>query len=409
MEKVAERLIRYAKIDTQSDEKSESCPSSEKQWTLAKLLEKEMNDIGLKDVKLDNNCYLTATLESNSKRSLPVMGLIAHMDTSPDMSAEGVNPRIIPNYDGSDIILNEKKKIILSPSDFPELLYYKGNDLITTDGTTLLGSDDKAGIAEILTAVEYFIENPDIEHGRIRICFTPDEEIGRGADRFNVEEFGADFAYTIDGGQIGELEFENFNAALATITVSGRNVHPGTAKNQMINSINIANELINMLPDDQKPEYTTGKEGFFHLMDFTGTVEESKLRFLVRDHDREKFEIKKSLLNSVTDFLNLKYGTGRVKTNIKDQYYNMREKVEPHYHIIELAVEAMTEAGVKPLIQPIRGGTDGARISFMGLPCPNIFAGGHNFHGKYEFIPVNSMTKAVNTISNIIRNIPRRY
>ncbi len=409
MEKVAERLIRYAKIDTQSDEKSDKCPSSDKQWTLAKLLEEEMNSIGLEQVKLDDNCYLTATLESNFRSTLPVMGLIAHMDTSPDMSGNGVNPRIIQDYDGSDIILNEKEKIILSPADFPELLYYKGNDLITTDGTTLLGSDDKAGIAEIVTAVEYFIQNPGIEHGRIRICFTPDEEIGRGADRFNVEEFGADFAYTIDGGQIGELEFENFNAALATINISGRNVHPGTAKNQMINSINIANELINMLPNDQKPEYTTGKEGFFHLMDFTGTVEESKLRFLIRDHDREKFEIKKRLLNSVKEFLNLKYGTGRVTINIKDQYYNMREKVEPHYHIIELAVDAMTEAGIKPLIQPIRGGTDGARISFMGLPCPNIFAGGHNFHGKYEFIPVNSMIKAVNTITNIIRNIPGRY
>lgn len=409
MEKVAERLLRYAKIDTQSDENSANCPSSVKQWDLARLLEQEMKSMGLSDVKLDENCYLTGSLPSNSDKKLPVVGFIAHMDTSPDMSGKGVDPHIINNYDGGDIIINPDNNIILSPSDFPELLIYRGDDLITTDGTTLLGSDDKAGIAEIMTSIEFFLSNPGVEHGRIRIGFTPDEEIGRGADKFDIEGFGADFAYTIDGGQAGELEFENFNAALATINISGRNVHPGTAKNQMVNSILIANEFINMLPAGERPENTEGYEGFFHVVDLVGTVEESIVRFLVRDHSREKFENKKRLVSDVASFLRAKFPLAKIDARLKEQYFNMREKVEPYYHIIDLASDSMKEAGISPLIKPIRGGTDGARLSFMGLPCPNIFAGGHNFHGKYEFIPVSSMVSSVNTIINIIKNVPSRY
>lgn len=404
MEKAAERLIRYAGINTMSDEKSESCPSSDNQWDLAKLIEKEMIEMGLSDVKLDDNCYLTATLESNSQTKSPVIGLIAHFDTSPDMTGENVKPRLVTSYDGEDIILNKKEGIILSPKQFPELLKYKGHDLITTDGTTLLGADDKAGIAEILTAVEYFLNNPEIKHGTVRLGFTPDEEIGRGADRFNVKEFGADFAFTVDGGEAGELEFENFNAALATLNVRGRNVHPGTAKNQMINALVVVNRFINMMPPEMRPEHTTGYEGFYHLVDINGTVEEATARFLVRDHNRTLFEEKKERLKSIADFLNGVYGEERIELNIKDQYYNMREKVEPHYHIIELAARSMQQAGVKPIIKPIRGGTDGARLSFMGMPTPNIFTGGHNFHGRYEFIPVSSMTLAVESIRNIIIN-----
>lgn len=409
MVEVAERFIRYAKVDTRSDEKSDKCPSSDMEWDLARILEKELISMGLTEVILDDNCYLTATLESNSDRKLPVLGLIAHLDTSPDMSGTGVNPLIWKEYDGSDIILNKRDSIILSPTEFPELLRYRGDDIITTDGTTLLGADDKAGIAEIMTAIEYFIANPSFKHGRIRICFTPDEEIGRGADRFDTDRFGADFAFTVDGGELGELEFENFNAALATITIQGRNVHPGTAKNQMINSINIANEFINLLPAEQRPEHTEGYEGFFHVVDLSGTVEQSTVRFIIRDHNMDNFITKKRMIDSVTGFLNNKYGGERVKSEIKDQYFNMREKIEPHIHIINLAADSMREAGIEPLIKPIRGGTDGARLSFMGLPCPNIFTGGHNFHGKYEFIPINSMTLAVKTIINIISNIPKRY
>ncbi len=409
MEKAVERFIKYAMIDTQSDEGSENCPSTSKQLDLANLLKRELTEIGFMDVKLDDNGYLTAGISSNSQKELPVTGFLAHMDTSPDMSGKNVNPQIIEEYDGSDIILDKKNRIILSPKEFPELKRYIGEDLITTDGTTLLGADDKAGIAEILTALEYIINHPDIEHGPIKVAFTPDEEIGRGADRFDVESFGADFAYTIDGGQLGELEFENFNAALATINIHGRNVHPGTAKNQMINSILIANDFINSMPAAQRPEHTEGYEGFFHLVDITGSVEDSEIRYLIRDHDSELFESKKRVIDSVAGFMNKKYGDGRVEVMIKDQYFNMREKVEPHYHIIKLAEEAMIKAGVKPIIKPIRGGTDGARLSFMGLPCPNIFTGGHNFHGKYEYISIQSMVKAVETIKNIITSIPEKY
>ncbi len=409
MEKVVERFIRYARIDTQSDESSLSCPSTEKQFKLARLLEKEMEELGLSEISLDDNGYLMATLPSNSNKKLPVAGFISHMDTSPDMSGTDVSPEIVENYNGKDIILNKKDNIILSPADFPELTDYIGDTIICTNGKTLLGADDKAGISEILTAIEYFINNPEIIHGKIRIGFTPDEEIGRGADKFDVNKFGADFAYTIDGGQVGELEFENFNAALATISFKGRNVHPGTAKNQMINSMYLATEFMDMLPSPERPEHTEGYEGFYHLVDFEGTVEESQIRYLIRDHNPELFKNKKEKLTSIADFLNNKYNSKRVVLEIKDQYFNMREKVEPHYHIIKLAEKAMEDAGVKPIIKPIRGGTDGARLSFMGLPCPNIFTGGHNFHGKFEYIPVQSMKKSVDTIINIIKTIPERY
>jgi tripeptide aminopeptidase len=409
MDKLVERLIRYVKIDTSSDENSESCPSTKKQFDLASMLQKELEDIGLSDISLDDNCYLMATLPSNSKKKLPVVGFISHMDTSPDMRGEGVNPQLIDNYDGKDIILNKEDNIVLSPKDFSELSNYVGQTIICTDGTTLLGGDNKAGIAEILTAIEDIISKPDIEHGTIKIGFTPDEEIGRGADKFDVEKFGADFAYTIDGGQPGELEFENFNAALATISFKGRNVHPGTAKNQMINSMYLAKEFMDMLPASERPEHTDGYEGFYHLVDFVGTVEESELRYLVRDHNSDLFNIKKDRLLAVAEYMNSKYSELRVVVEIKDQYFNMREKVEPHYHIVELAEKAMIKANIEPLIKPIRGGTDGARLSFMGLPCPNIFTGGHNFHGKYEYISVQSMKLTVETIVNIISSIPKSY
>ena len=409
MEKVVKRFISYARIDTQSDENSENCPSTFKQLNLAKALRDEMAEMGLTEVSLDDNGYLMATLPSNSQKQLPVLGLIAHMDTSPDMSGKNVNPQIVNSYGGKDIILNKSKNIVLSPDDFPELKKYSGLDLITTDGNTLLGADDKAGIAEILTAIEYLINNADIEHGKIRIGFTPDEEIGRGADKFDINRFGADFAYTVDGGEEGELEYENFNAAMAVIEIEGRNVHPGTAKEQMINSIQLAYEFNSMLPPQARPEHTEGYEGFFHLIDVSGDVEKSTVRYLIRDHDIKKFEEKKTLLRNIAGFMNRKYGKKRIKLNIKDQYLNMRDKIADHFHIIELAKEAMKQAGIKPLVRPIRGGTDGARLSYMGLPCPNIFTGGHNYHGRYEYIPVRSMVNAVNTVINIIKLIPVKY
>ncbi|MEE4116231.1 MAG: peptidase T [Marinilabiliaceae bacterium] len=407
MERVSERFLRYVKIDTQSDESSDTCPSTEKQFDLARLLEKELKELGLSDVILDENGYVRASLPSNTEKELPVVGFIAHMDTSPDMSGSDVKPRIVSSYDGSDIALNNST--VLSPKDFPQLLDYTGHDLITTDGTTLLGADDKAGIAEIMCALEYFINNPGIKHGTIKVGFTPDEEIGRGADRFDVKAFGADFAYTIDGGQAGELEFENFNAALATITFRGRNVHPGTAKNQMLNSMHLAVKFMDMLPADQRPEHTEGYEGFFHLVDIDGTVEETVIRYLIRDHSREEFGKKKDLVRSIAEFIDKLDSRGSVTVEIKDQYNNMREKIEPYMHIIDLAGEAIKNAGVVPVIKPIRGGTDGARLSFMGLPCPNIFTGGHNFHGKYEYISIQSMEKAVETIRNIITSIVTKY
>jgi len=403
MEKaLLDRFLRYARIDTQSDENSDSVPSTKKQLDLAKLLVEEMKSMGLQDISLDEKGYVMATLPSNCINKTPIIGFIAHMDTSPDMSGKNVNPQVIRDYDGKDILLNEKQKVTLSPADFPEILNYKGQDLVTTDGTTLLGADDKAGIAEIMTAMEYLVRHPNMKHGTLRIGFTPDEEIGRGADHFDVKKFGADFAYTVDGGEMGELEYENFNAALATVTIHGRNVHPGTAKDKMINAIHLAMELNQLLPVNERPEFTTGREGFFHLIDFNGAVEQTKIRYLIRDHNRTKFEEKKKMITDCTKLLNLKYGADRFNLVLKDQYYNMREKLEPVMHIVNLAKDAMKAEEIKPIIKPIRGGTDGARLSFMGLPSPNLFTGGHNYHGKYEFIPIPSMMKAVKVILRII-------
>jgi len=398
---IVDRFIKYARIDTQSDENSSQTPSTQKQFNLAKEVEKEALEMGLVDVSLDNNCYLMATLPSNtSKKNVPVIGFISHFDTSPDMSGKNVNPTIIKNYDGEDIILNEDNNVILSPKDFTELLKFKGDDIIVTDGTTLLGADDKAGIAEIMDAMQYLIDHPEIEHGKIRIAFTPDEEIGRGADKFDVKKFGADWAYTMDGSEIGELEYENFNAAYAKIEIQGRNVHPGYAKGKMINALHLANELISMLPQDERPENTQGYEGFFHLISLNGTVEESNLSYIIRDHDREEFEERKKTLTNTVDILNKKYAH-RITVEMKDQYYNMKEKIEPVMHIVDYAHRAMEELGINPIVKPIRGGTDGSKLSFMGLPCPNIFAGGMNFHGKYEFLPIPALEKASKVIVKI--------
>ena len=397
---IVDRFIKYARIDTQSDENSTQTPSTQKQFNLAKEVEKEALEMGLIDVNLDNNCYLMATLPANTKKEVPVIGFIAHFDTSPDMSGENVNPRIVKAYDGKDILLDKAGTVILSPVDFPELLDHVGEDLIVTDGTTLLGADDKAGIAEIMTAMQYLMDHPEIAHGKIRIAFTPDEEIGRGADKFDVTRFGAKWAYTMDGSEVGELEYENFNAASARIEIQGRNVHPGYAKNKMINALHVAHELIRLLPEDERPETTEGYEGFFHLISLNGSVDEAKVSFIIRDHHRERFEERKRLMESSVASLNEKY-TKRLKLEIKDQYYNMKEKVEPEKHIIDYAFRAMEKVGVRPHIKPIRGGTDGARLSFMGLPCPNIFAGGMNFHGRYEFLPVPSLQKASEVIVKI--------
>ena len=398
---IVDRFIKYARIDTQSDENNSQTPSTQKQFNLAKEVEKEALEMGLVDVSLDNNCYLMATLPSNTtKKNIPVIGFISHFDTSPDMSGKNVNPTIIKNYDGEDIVLNEANNVILSPKDFTELLKFKGDDIIVTDGTTLLGADDKAGIAEIMDAMQYLIDHPEIEHGKIRIAFTPDEEIGRGADKFDVKKFGADWAYTMDGSEIGELEYENFNAAYAKIDIQGRNVHPGYAKDKMINALNVANELISMLPQDERPENTQGYEGFFHLISLNGTVEDSKLSYIIRDHDREKFEERKKTLTNIVDELNKKY-IDRITLDMKDQYYNMKEKIEPVTHIVDYAHRAMEELGIKPIVKPIRGGTDGSKLSFMGLPCPNIFAGGMNFHGKYEYLPIPALEKASKVIVKI--------
>lgn len=397
---IVDRFIKYARIDTQSVEQSTQTPSTQKQFNLAKEVEKEAVEMGLSDVSLDNNCYLMATLPANTRKEVPVIGFIAHFDTSPDMSGENVNPQIVKKYDGNDILLNVAKNIVMSPSDFPELLSHVGEDLIVTDGTTLLGADDKAGVAEIMTAMQYLLDHPEIEHGKIRIAFTPDEEIGRGADKFDVAKFGAKWAYTMDGSEVGELEYENFNAASAKIEIQGRNVHPGYAKNKMINALHVANELIALLPEKERPETTEGYEGFYHLISLNGTVDEAKLTFIIRDHHQDKFVQRKELMEASVAQLNQKYGN-RLTLELKDQYYNMREKVEPVKHIIDFASRAMEEVGVKPHIKPIRGGTDGARLSFMGLPCPNIFAGGLNFHGRYEFLPVPSLEKAAQVIVKI--------
>lgn len=397
---IVDRFLKYARIDTQSDENNTQTPSTQKQFNLAKEVEQEMLEMGLTDVSLDNNCYLMATLPANTEKECPVIGFIAHFDTSPDMSGENVNPSIVKNYDGKEIVLNEQNNVVLSPSDFPELLDHIGEDIIVTDGTTLLGADDKAGVAAIMNAMQYLIDHPEIEHGKIRIGFTPDEEIGRGADKFDVAKFGADWAYTIDGSEVGELEFENFNAASAKIEIQGRNVHPGYAKDKMVNALHVANEIIGLLPGKERPEHTEGYEGFFHLISLNGTVEEASMSFIIRDHDREKFEERKQLIEAAVSVLNKKYDN-RLTLQLKDQYYNMREKVEPVKYIVDYAYKAMEEIGIKPNVKPIRGGTDGARLSFMGLPCPNIFAGGMNFHGKYEYLPIPSLKKASDVIVKI--------
>ncbi|MBT8325675.1 MAG: peptidase T, partial [Winogradskyella sp.] len=392
---IIDRFISYVTIDTESDPASKTTPSTDKQWDLAKKLAKELEDIGMSDVTLDDKAYIMATLPSNVDHEVPTIGFISHFDTSPDFTGANVKPQVINNYDGTDILLNAEENIILSPDYFEDLLLYKGQTLITTDGTTLLGADDKAGITEIVSAMEYLIQHPHIKHGTIKVGFTPDEEIGRGAHHFNVKKFGADWAYTMDGSQIGELEYENFNAASATISVKGKIVHPGYAKGKMVNSMYYATDFINALPRLETPEHTEDYQGFFHLTSVKGRVEETELNYIIRDHDASKFEARKSLLQKIVSDLNLKFEKDIFKIEIKDQYFNMKEKIEPVKHIVDIAEEAMKAVDIVPLIKPIRGGTDGSQLSYMGLPCPNIFAGGHNFHGRYEYVPVESMQKAV--------------
>ncbi|MBQ1751562.1 MAG: peptidase T [Bacteroidales bacterium] len=401
MENILERFLRYVSVDTQSNEESASQPSTEKQWDLLKMLCKELNDMGI-EASLDEYGYVMGTIPSNIDKEVPAVGFIAHVDTAPDASGKDVKPQIIKNYDGSDIALKGVQGLYLKPSEFPELLHFIGQTLITTDGTTLLGADDKAGVAEIMNAAQWIMEHPDFKHGTLKIGFTPDEEIGRGVVKFDVKRFGADYAYTMDGGEIGELEFENFNAASAKIHIQGRNVHPGSAKGKMKNAILIGQELNSLLPIEQRPEYTEGYEGFFHIISFKGAVEEADFAYIIRDHDAVKFDRKKEVIRECVDFINRKYGEGTAVLDLRDQYRNMREQVEPHYHIIEKAVKAMEMEGIKPKIQPIRGGTDGANLSYMGLPCPNIFAGGLNFHGKMEFVPLESIEAASKVILNII-------
>lgn len=402
MEKLLDRFLRYVAVDTQSDENSTVQPSTEKQLALLSMLCDELNALGV-EASLDEWGYVMATIPSNVSGKAPAVGFIAHVDTSPDASGKDIKPQIIENYDGGEIPLRGVPGLALRPSEFPEMLRYKGQTLITTDGTTLLGADDKAGVAEIMNAVEYLAGHPEFRHGPVKIGFTPDEEIGRGVVKFDVKRFGADYAYTMDGGEIGELEFENFNAASARIHIQGSNIHPGHAKGKMRNAILIAMEINSLLPVEQRPEYTEGYEGFFHVISFGGSVESADVRYIIRDHDKDKFEQKKNLIEKVCDFINLKFGEGTATLTLEDQYYNMRAQVEPHFHIVEKAVKAMEMAGIKPKIQPIRGGTDGANLSFKGLPCPNIFAGGLNFHGKMEFVPVESMEKASEVILNILK------
>lgn len=399
---LTERFLKYVKFDTQSDELTNLTPSTPGQMVFAQALERELRAMGLEEISLDDNGYLMATLPANITREVPTVGFIAHLDTSPDMSGKNVNPRIVENYDGGDIVLNKENDIVLRPSEFPEMLNYKGDDLIVTDGTTLLGADDKAGIAEIISAVAYLQQHPEIEHGKVRIAFNPDEEIGQGAHKFDVARFGADWAYTMDGGEVGELEYENFNAAVANVTFKGRNVHPGYAKHKMVNSIRMANQFILMLPRWETPEHTEGYEGFYHLVHIEGGVEQTTLTYIIRDHDRDRFERRKKELEHLVRKTNNEF-PGCCSIEIKDQYYNMREKIEPVMYVVEIAEKAMTLAGVTPKVQPIRGGTDGAQLSFKGLPCPNIFAGGLNFHGRYEFVPVQSMEKAEKVIVEIVK------
>lgn len=403
-----ERFLKYVSIHTTSDENTGLVPSTPQQMEFAKILAEELKDMGMQDVSLDKKGYLMATLPSNIDKDVPTVGFISHLDTSPDMSGKNVKPRIVENYDGNDIILNEKENIVLSPKQFPELTMYRGQSLVVTNGLTLLGADDKAGIAEIMTAMDYFIKNPDVKHGKVRIAFNPDEEIGLGAHHFDVEKFGCQFAYTMDGGEIGELEYENFNAAGAKVTFYGTNVHPGYAKNKMVNSMKIATKFMATVPANESPEYTDGYEGFYHLTGMGGDVEKTTVSYIIRDHDRKKFEERKAHLQMLVDKINSEFGDNTATLEVKDQYYNMKEKVEPVKYIVDIASEAIRQAGVEPKVKPIRGGTDGAQLSFKGLPCPNIFAGGHNFHGKYEFVPIQSMEKATEVVKNIIKIVANR-
>ena len=405
---LVERFLKYVSFDTQSSEETEVTPSTPGQMVFAKYLKEELESLGLEDITLDEHGYLFATLPANIDKPVPTIGFIAHMDTSPDMSGKDVSPRIVQNYDGSDIVLCAEENVVLSPSQFPELLDHKGEDLIVTNGKTLLGADDKAGIAEIVSAIVYLKEHPEIKHGKIRIGFNPDEEIGLGAHKFDVEKFGCDWAYTMDGGEIGELEFENFNAASAKITFKGRNVHQGYAKNKMINSIRVANRFCAMLPAHETPEHTEGYEGFYHLISFNGDVEQTTVAYIIRDHDRARFESRKKKIERFVSEINAEYGEGTATLELRDQYYNMREKIEPVMHIIDTAFAAMEAVGVKPNVKPIRGGTDGAQLSFKGLPCPNIFAGGLNFHGRYEFAPIQNMEKAMKVIVKIAELVAKK-
>jgi tripeptide aminopeptidase len=402
---ITERFLKYVSFHTTSDDSTNLTPSTPGQMVFAQYLVEELTAIGLTEITLDKNGYVMATLPANSDKVIPTIGFIAHLDTSPDMSGKNIKSRVVENYDGNDILLNEEKVIVLETSKYPEIAKYKGQDIIVTDGTTLLGADDKAGIAEIVTAMEYLIVHPEIKHGKIRIAFTPDEEIGQGAHHFDVEQFGAEWAYTMDGGEIGELEFENFNAAAAKVTFNGLNVHPGYAKHKMKNSIRIAHQFISMLPRHETPEHTEGYEGFYHLMGMEGNVEKTTLNYIIRDHDRDRFERRKKEMQHLVNKINAEFGENTATVELKDQYYNMREKVEPLMHIVDLAATAMKEVGITPNIKPIRGGTDGSQLSFKGLPCPNIFAGGHNFHGRFEYVPVQSMEKATQVIVTIVKNL----
>ncbi|MEA4936104.1 MAG: peptidase T [Paludibacter sp.] len=404
---ITERFLKYVSFHTTSDTETNLTPSTPGQMVFAQHLVEELKNIGLSEVELDSNGYVMATLPANTDKEVPVIGFISHMDTSPDMSGKNVKAKVINDYDGNDILLNEEKVILFETSKYPEIKKYVGQDIIVTDGTTLLGADDKAGLAEIVTAMEYLLAHPEIKHGKIRIGFTPDEEIGQGADHFDVAKFGAEWAYTMDGGEIGELEYENFNAAGAKIIIRGINVHPGYAKHKMKNSIRIAHQFISMLPRHETPEHTDGYEGFYHLMGMEGKVEETTLNYIIRDHDRDRFERRKKELSHLINKINAEFGENTASLEVKDQYYNMREKVEPVMHIVDLAFNAMKEVGITPKVKPIRGGTDGARLSFEGLPCPNIFAGGHNFHSRFEYVPVQSMEKATQVIITIAQNIAK--
>ncbi|URJ43217.1 peptidase T [Paenibacillus polymyxa] len=407
-QELIDRLTTYVQVDTQSDESSHTCPTTPGQLTLGNLLVGELKAIGMTDVTIDDHGYVMATLPSNTDKEVPVIGFLAHLDTATELTGAGVKPQLTENYDGGDIMLNASLGVVLSPREFPELTQYKGHTLITTDGTTLLGADNKAGIAEIMTAIHYLIDHPEIQHGKIRVAFTPDEEIGRGPERFDVAAFGAEYAYTVDGGPLGELEYESFNAAAAHITIHGVNVHPGTAKNKMIHAAKIAMELHSRLPANEAPEYTDGYDGFYHLLESTGTAEQAKLYYIIRDFDRESFEKRKAYLTNIVKELQAAYGENRIALELRDQYYNMKEKIEPVKHIVDVAYEAMTKLNIKPIIKPIRGGTDGSQLSYMGLPTPNIFTGGENYHGKFEYVSVDNMVLATKVIVEIAQLFEQR-